>query len=84
MEKFVVNIYLRIITISDNDDNKILVFLDENSEIPKIQLSSNSNIDLQIEDKLKSLFYDNDLYTIISTKQFSEINTNNNKKKFFF
>lgn len=77
MENFLVNIYLRIITVSD-DSGKILVFLDDNSEIPKIQLLSSSNIDYQIENKLRSLFYDNDLYTILSTKQISTITNHEN------
>lgn len=78
MDTFLVNIYLRIITVSDNDDGKILVFLDDDGEIPKIQLSYNSNIDSQIEDKLRNLFYENDLYTILSTKQISTITNNQN------
>lgn len=84
MDTFVINIYFRIITVSDSDDGKILVFLDDNSDIPKIQLSSYSNIDYQIEDKLKNLFYENDLYTILSTKQISSINNDDKNLDIYY
>lgn len=84
MDTFVVNIHLRIITVSDSDDGKILVFLDDNGDIPKIQLSSSSSIDYQIEDRLRNLFYENDLYTILSTKQISSISNGDQNLDIFY
>ncbi len=77
MECFSVNIYLRIITTSE-EDGKILVFLDETGEFPKISLASNTHLDTQIREKLFEYFYDNDIFLINSTKQVSTITNNSN------
>lgn len=83
MENFIVHIYLRIVTPSE-EDGKILIFLDETGEIPKILLSKDKVLDAQIVEKLSDYFYENDLYLIYSTKQISTINNSESTLNIFY
>lgn len=70
---FNVNLILRIITPSEVESGELLVFLDDDGNIPKIEVEKDLNIDSIINSKLDEWFYINDLYTIKSTKQISYI-----------
>ena len=70
---FNVNLILRIITPSEVESGELLVFLDDDGNIPKIEVERDLNIDSIISSKLNEWFYVNDLYTIESTKQISYI-----------
>lgn len=75
MDLFNFNIYLRIITSSE-DSNQFLIYLDDSGEIPKISISKDKSIEHQIHEKLSSIFYDNDLYLLHSSKNISSIVNN--------
>lgn len=77
MDLFNFNIYLRIITSSEDSD-KFLIYLDDSGDIPKITVSKEKSIDQQIHEKLSNIFYDNDLYLLHSSKTISSIVNNGN------
>lgn len=74
MQTFIVNLVLKIITVSDNDnDNRLLVLLDDEGNFPTINLESNKNYKQQILEKLSEFVYDDDLLHLITTGQISDI-----------
>jgi hypothetical protein len=83
MELFGVNLYLRIITTSE-EEGKLLILLDDEGNIPKISLTKNSKIEDHIIKKLSELVYESDMYVITSTKQFSNINISSETVDIYF
>jgi hypothetical protein len=83
MDLFEVNITLRIITPSEQR-SELMIFVDDNGDFPKIKVRSNRRIDDHIIEKLNELFYENDLYTILSTKQISSIESSSNSIDIFY
>jgi len=79
MQTFIVNLVLRIVTVSDsNDDNRLLVLLDEEGNFPTVSLDSNKNYKQQILEKLSEFLYENDLIYIITNGQISDIEIKDN------
>jgi hypothetical protein len=83
MELFGVNIYLRIITTSD-EEGQLLILLDDSGNIPKISLTKNCNIEETLLKKLSELVYENEMYIITSTKQISSINVNKDTVEIYY
>lgn len=81
--EFKVNIHLRIITPAENA-GELLIFLDESGQIPRINLVKEKSIDDQITEKIYAFFYENDLYTILSTKQISSISNSEDSLDIFY
>jgi len=75
MDKFNIKIQNRIITPSE-EIGKILILLDETGEIPSFYLQKNVDINNQIINFLSDFLYQNDLASILSTKQFSYLENN--------
>ena len=70
---FSVEFILRIITPSEVDQGGLLIFLDDNGDIPKIQLKHKDCIESLIDNKLRDFFYENDLYSLLTTKQIASV-----------
>jgi len=70
---FTVELILRIITPSEVDNGGLLIFLDDNCQIPKIQLKNKDSIDNLIDNKIRDFFYENDVYSLLTTKQVASI-----------
>lgn len=81
---FEVNLILRIITPCENNPGELLVFLDEDGNIPTIKLLKQQSVEEVINKKLESFFYTNDLYTVKSTKQISYMETSGNKLNIYY
>jgi len=74
MQTFIVNLVLKIITISDNDnDNRFLVLLDEEGNFPTVNLKSNKNYKEQILEKLSEFVYEDELLHLIASGKISDI-----------
>lgn len=78
MDNFSVRIQNRVITTSE-EIGKLLVFLDDEGNIPSFYLENNIPVDEQIQNYLQEYFYANDLRLILNTKQFSCIHNQNNE-----
>jgi hypothetical protein len=74
MQTFIVNLVLKIITISDNDnDNRFLVLLDEEGNFPTVNLKPNKNHKEQILEKLSEFVYEDELLHLIASGKISDI-----------
>ena len=79
MQTFIVNLVLKIVTVSDsNDDNRLLVLLDEEGNFPIVNLDSNKNHKQQILEKLSEFLYEDDLIYIMNNGQISDIEMKDN------
>ena len=79
MQTFIVNLVLKIFTVSDsNDDNRLLVLLDEEGNFPIVNLDSNKNHKQQILEKLSEFLYEDDLIYIMNNGQISDIEMKDN------
>jgi len=81
---FSIEINLRVITPSESNSGCFLIFLDDQGNLPKINLETNNDIDKEIEKKLDCFFYQNDIYPLLLTKQFSSIENKNGKVDVFY
>lgn len=78
MNLFEVKVILRIITTAEDNGN-ILIFLDENGNLPSFTLSSDLHINAQIYSLIQLYFYESDIYSLINNKQISSIDNNKDK-----
>jgi len=78
MQNFLVNISLKVITMSDDDNSKILVLLDQDGNFPTLSLNNKESFDNQIYKKLTEFLYEEDILYIFNNKQFSHIEIKEN------
>jgi len=84
MNSFDVYATIRIITPSDSDYGKLLVFVYDDGSFPEIQLFHNENIEDKILQNLSQIFYPSDLNIILSSRQISSISSYGNKLEIFY
>lgn len=83
MQNFLIKVYLKVITIPE-EGGKFLVLLDDDGHFPNFQLSCNGTIEDQIAICLTEFLYENDFYTVMSTKQFGNIEIKENEVAIYF